>query len=65
MTDTGIETPPFLRERARIDPLGVEPAWSAADLRPALLAACLAWRIETEGQRTEQEERRPTGYWLE
>jgi hypothetical protein len=41
------------------------PAWSAADLRPALLAACLAWRIETDGRRTEQEQRRPTVYWLE
>jgi FG-GAP-like repeat len=41
------------------------PAWSAADLRPALLAACMAWRIETDGQWAEQDERRRRVYRLE
>jgi hypothetical protein len=43
---------------ARWAPESDGPAWSAADMRPALLAACLAWRMETDGWLMEQEKRR-------
>jgi hypothetical protein len=52
----GADLPPVAAPRWTPEKDG--PAWSSADMRPALLAACLAWRMEAGGCRTEQEERR-------
>jgi hypothetical protein len=52
----GADLPPVAAPRWTPEKDG--PAWSSADVRPALLAACLAWRMEAGGCRTEQEERR-------